>query len=324
MERDLGDSVKILEDFCEYLSRLTSINKELLLALLISIIIFIVFAILKYVFKILIKDRIENIRKIYFINQSSQVLLNIIEIILLLFVWSDYFKNLMTLISVVSAAMTIALREVIVNFFCGLYIGFKRPFRVEDRIQIDDLKGDVTNISAMNFEVLEVSNKEENGQSTGVVVTFPNSIILTKPVKNINKGFKYIWNEITISVCLDCNLVKNKQELYKIVNGIETIKSIPHKMVNEIQRISPENRVYFNKYDPIIYTKIVDTHIDLTIRYLMLPKKARYIESVIWNKIYIAFKEGRINLYLGSDPPELHFDKDEDNKFKPNQEGEIL
>ena len=86
--------------------------------------------------------------------------------------------------------MTIALREIIMNFFCGIYIRVKRPFKVEDRIQIGDIKGDVMNISALDFEILEVSTKEENGQSTGIVVSFPNSIILSESVKNINKGLE--------------------------------------------------------------------------------------------------------------------------------------
>ena len=30
----------------------------------------------------------------------------------------------------------------------------------------------------------------------------------------------------------------------------------------------------------------------------MHPKKSRYVESVIWNKIYNAYKEGKIDLYL--------------------------
>ena len=318
--------MKLFEDFSEYLSTITSINKDILFVIMMSILVVVIFSVVKYILKIIIRGRIDNNKKVYIINQSSQVILNIVEIIILLLLWSNYFKNLMTLISVVSAAMTIALRELIMNFFSGIYIRVKKPFKVEDRIQIDDLKGDVMNISAMSFDVLEVSNKEENGQSTGIVVSFPNSVVFSKPIKNINRGFKYVWNELTIKVCLDCDLVNNKKELYKIVNNNETIKSIPRKMMSEIQTISPDNRVYFNKYDPIIYTKIVDDHIELTIRYLMHPKKARYIESVLWNKIYEAFKEERIELFLGVGGPELDFSKHQkdEKKFKPNNEGEIL
>ena len=70
-------------------------------------------------------------------------------------------------------------------------------------------------------------------------------------------------------------------------------------MKSQISEINTENRIYYNKYDPIIYTRIVQDHIELTVRYLMHPKKARYVESVIWNKIYLAFREGKINLFTG-------------------------
>ena len=234
----------------------------------------------------------------YVVNQSIKVIINIVEILCLLLIFSEYIKSLMTLISVVSAAMTIALREIILNFFCGIYIKAKKPFKVEDRIQINDIKGDVMNISMLAFEVLEVSTKEENGQSTGVVVTFPNSIIFTTPIKNINKGFKYIWNELVVKVKLNCDLANNKKEIYKIVNDLETIKNIPRKMKSQIAETNTNNRIYFNKYDPIIYTKIVEDHVELTVRYLMHPKKARYVESVIWNKIYLAYKDKKIDLYV--------------------------
>ncbi len=289
--------MKLFHDFCEYLSSITTIDKGVISVVLLTTFIVAFFSLVKMIGKRLIRRKLTG-RGEYVLNQSFRVMVNIFEILALLLVWGEYIKNLMTLISVLSAAMTIALREIILNFFCGIYIKFKRPFKVEDRIQIKDIKGDVMNISTLSFEVLEVSTKEDNGQSTGVVVNFPNSIVFSEPIKNINKGFKYIWNEIVVRISFDGDLIKNKQEIYKIVNGIETIKSIPRKMKSEINEANTENRVYFNKYDPIIYTKIANTHVELTVRYLMHPKKSRYVESVIWNKIYNAYKEGKIDLYL--------------------------
>ncbi len=209
--------------FCSYISKITTIDVGIIKVVLLTIIIWAIFSIIKTVGKSLIKNKLSG-RGEYVLNQSFKVAMNVLEIFALLLIWSEYIKNLMTLISVMSAALIYALREIILNFFCGIYIKVRRPFKVEDRIQIDDIKGDVMNISSLDFEVLEVSTKEENGQSTGIVVNFPNSIVISKPVKNINKGFKYIWNELVINVKLDCDLVKNKQEIYKIVNNIETIK----------------------------------------------------------------------------------------------------
>lgn len=289
--------MEYFDRFCKYLSELTTIDDTYISLILSTTIVLVLFTFFKKIGRRAIRKKIEG-RKEYLINQAIQIILNIAEVIFLLFIWNDYIQSLMTLISVTSAAMTIALRELILNFFCGIYIKVKRPFQVEDRIEVKDIRGDVMNISSLNFEVLEISTDEKHGQSTGVIVTFPNSIVFSEPVRNLNKGFKYIWDELTVKVTMDCDLIKNKQELYKIVNNIEAIKNIPKKMKAQINDINTTNRVYFNKYEPTIYTKIVDNHIELTIRYLMHPKKGRFVESVIWNKILESYKEGSINLFI--------------------------
>lgn len=290
--------MKLYEEICSTLAKATTLEEKYIVLLLTSLVVIFIFRILKVLGKKVIQ-KITTGRREFVSNQAYQVTLNILEILVFIFLFDDYIKGLMTFISVISAAMTIALRDFILNFFCGIYIKFKKPFKVEDRIQIEDIKGDVMSISAFSFEILEVSTKEDNGQSTGIVIHYPNSIIVSKPVKNINKGFKYIWDEIVVKVSLDADLESNKKEIYKIVNSLDTIKSIPKKMKNLINDVNTTNRIYFNKFDPIIYTKIVDDHVELNVRFLMHPKKARYIESVIWNKIYLAYKAKKINLYTG-------------------------
>ncbi|MBQ3511224.1 MAG: mechanosensitive ion channel family protein [Bacilli bacterium] len=292
--------MKIFHDVCKYLSKITSIEELYLYLLLSTTIVLFVFFCIKKLGTFIFRKKLSGRREFVF-NQMFKVVVNVMQILVLLFIWDDYIKDLMTLISVVSAAMTIALRELILNFFCGLYIQMKKPFKVEDRIEIDGIKGDVMNISSLDFEVLEISTKDERGQSTGIVVTFPNSVVFSKPIKNITKGFKYIWDEITVKVKLDCDLSSNKQMLYKIVNELEVVKNIPKKMKEQINSINTENRIYFNQYNPIIYTKLVDNYVELTIRYLMHPKKSRFVESVIWNKIYLAYKEGNLDLFTGTD-----------------------
>lgn len=290
--------MKFFHELCQYLSKITTIEELYLYLVLSTTIVVLFFFIIKKIGTIVFRKHLSG-RKEFIVNQAFKIVVNILQVLVLLFIWDDYIKNLMTLISVVSAAMTIALRELILNFFCGLYIQIKKPFKVEDRIEIDGIKGDVMSISSLDFEVLEVSSKEERGQSTGVIINFPNSMVFSKPVKNITKGFKYIWDEITVKVKLDCDLSSNKQTLYKIVNELEVVKTIPKKMKAQINSINNTDRIYFNKFDPIIYTKLVDDHVELTIRYLMHPKKSRFIESVIWNKIYLAYKEGNIDLFTG-------------------------
>ena len=225
-------------------------------------------------------------------------LVTTLTILLLIVIWMPYIKNILTFISFISAAMTIALREFIYNLFSGIYIRVRKPFSVEDRIEIDETRGDVININMLNFEILEVSEKDHyNGQSTGIIVTIPNSMIFTKPLKNFNKIFKYIWNEMTIKIPLEENVSEAKRVIYKIVNNNEIVNKIPTKMQKQIDNLSPNYRIYYNKYEPIIYTKVDGDVIELTVRYLIHPKKVRYVESTIWEQILKANANGEIKLY---------------------------
>ena len=289
--------MKILNNTTNFLSNNLQINENHIKLLITTIICIIIFTIIKRIERFIIK-LISSDRKQYYSHQRNIIIINTLMYLSLILIWQEYIKNLMTLISVISAAMTIALREIILNFFSGIYIKLKKPFKVEDRIQIENIKGDVMNITSLSFEILEISTKEENGQSTGIIINYPNSTVFSKPIKNINQGFKYIWDEITLKIKMDCDLAQNKKEIYKIVNNNDLIKSIPIKMKKQLANTNVTSRVYFNKLDPIIYTKIVDNHVELTIRFLMHPKKARYIESVFNNKFYNSYKEGKLDLFL--------------------------
>lgn len=265
-----------------------------------SFLMFLVVTCIKWIIKKIL-NRIHDEKIAYNIYSAVRVIGNVTLGIGLIILWSDYVKSIMTLIGFMSAAFTIAIRDIIFNWFAGMYIKIHRPFKVEDRIEVNGIKGDVIEISLLGFDVLEVSNKDDFGQSTGVIVNFPNSSVFTTPIKNLTKSFKYVWNEIDVTVDIDSDIQKAKKALYKIVNEIDIIKSIPKKMKNQISEVNTSYRIYYNNYDPIIYTKIDGPRVILTVRYLIHPKKARYIMSTIYNKIYEANKRGDIVLYTRTD-----------------------
>ena len=240
--------------YIEKISKLFNID-EIYIGLILKtiIIIFLILVVEKIGIRIIKRTR--DSKKEYNYTKKYKLIIRITILSAIIIVWGKYIKNFLTLISLVSAAFTIAIRDLIFNFFCGIYIKIVKPFVVEDRIEINGYKGDVVNINTMNFEILEVSNVDRTGQSTGIIIHLPNSIIFNYPLKNYNKAFKYIWDEITIRIPLDYDVNKAKKVLYKIVNSNEIIKKIPPKLKKQINNVSNSYRIYYNQYDPIIYTK---------------------------------------------------------------------
>ncbi len=238
--------------------------------------------------------KINNNKLQYKTLNFIKLIISIIQILIIYLIWESNIKNAMTLISFISAAITLSLKDYILNLFAGFYIKLYKPFKLEDRIEIKGQKGDVINLGSLFFELLEISDNYGH-QSTGVVSIIPNSIIFTETVKNMNKGFKYIWDEIKVQISLDSDVILAKKTLYKIINNIDVIKNIPTKMKNELKN-NTSYRMYYNKYEPMIYTEVKDKHIELNIRFLINPKKARLVESYIWNEILKEYKNENVQL----------------------------
>lgn len=285
-------------NFINIITKITGINNNYLTSAIESVLIIIILKLIDKIFEFLNNKFNKNDRKKYKLNKKIHLLISVFIIIAFIIIWQNYFKNFLTLISFVSAALTFALRDIILNFFSGIYIKLNKPFSVEDRIEINDNIGDVININYLSFEILEVKEEEKGEQSTGIIVQIPSSKIFSYAVKNYSKAFKYIWKEMEVNVPIDSDIEKSKKELYKIINSNETLKKIPNKMKNQLNNVVGEYRIYYNNLEPIIYTSIVENHVKLTIRFLCHPKKVRNIESDIWNKILIANKNGKIKLFI--------------------------
>lgn len=286
--------MKILENLN---NMMTTIGDDYFVLILKSILILIIFRLLYKMIVLVFTKKIKTSRKVFLFNRNTSIIINIISFIVLFIVWEPHLKNIITLISFVSAGLTIAIRDIILNLFAGIFINTKKPFKLEDRISIDGVIGDVVVINALSFKILEVKDRENGEQSTGLIVNIPNSFVFSKSLKNYNTAFKYIWEEITVKIPLDADVEKNKKEILKIVENNEIVASIPKKMNKEIHDASLDYRIYYNHLTPIIYTKVVDSHIELTARFLVHPKKSRIVEDDVWTKILKKYKENKIDLY---------------------------
>ena len=290
--------MNIIQDISQYLGKTFGFYSEYVELFILTTLIFIVFGILKAIVRALYSRADVSNKKKYFRNRMLKIALNIISIILVILLWGHRISGMVTIISFLSAGIAIAVKEIIFDFFAGVYINMKKIFELEDRVEINGIKGDVVNIRSLGFEVLEVGDRVHAEQSTGRIIHIPNSFVFLYPLKNYTKAFKYIWDEITVKVPLDADIEKNKEVLYDIVNSNEILETIPKKMEDAVADVTVEYRIYYNYLDPIIYTEIVDSHVELYIRYIVHPKKSRIVEDEIYLKILEEYKKGNIKLYI--------------------------
>lgn len=132
-------------------------------------------------------------------------------VLILLVIASFLFQNLYAIavsFGVISVIIGFALQSPISSFIAWLYIVFRRPYQVGNRIQINNLRGDVMEIRYLDTIIWECSGDYlDNDRRSGRVIHFPNSIILKDQVINYSGPFvPYIWNETAIQIAYTSDL----------------------------------------------------------------------------------------------------------------------
>ena len=210
----------------------------------------------------------------------------LIYILILVPIWAGSTQQWATVLSVMGAGIALALHEVLLNMAGWVYIVVRRPYKEGDRIELGGLRGDVIDIQLFQTTLLEIGNWVDGDQSTGRVVHLPHGQIFRNPLYNYTKGFEFLWHETSIIVTFESNWEKAGDILLKC--GEEESHEIQEGVQKKIDKMSHDYLIYYKKFTPIVYTKIEDSGVKLTLRYLTEAKKRRTGLDTISRKILSA------------------------------------
>lgn len=209
-------------------------------------------------------------------------------------IWFEGFASLTTYLGLLSAGLAVALKDPIANIAGWLFILWRRPFEVGDRIQIGDHAGDVIDLRIFQFTVLEIGNWVDADQSTGRIIHIPNGKIFTADQANYSKAFSYLWDEIPVLITFESDWKKAKEILQNIADTHDDLEDVARQKIREA---SSRYLIYYHKLTPKVYTSVRSSGVLLTVRYLCEPRQRRMRQEKLWEAILDAFaKVPNINL----------------------------
>ena len=202
-------------------------------------------------------------------------------------VWFKGVESIATYLGLLSAGIAIALRDPITNITAWMFILWRSPFTVGDRIEIGSNAGDVIDINFFKFTLMEIGKWSEGESNTGRIIHVPNGKVFTENLANYGKGFKYIYNELNVLITFESDWKKAKAILLNL-----SIKHTSH-ISKSASKIYQENSKLFMMhkpdFSPQVYTAIEDSGVKLTIRYLCDPRKRRKSSQAIWEDVLDSF-----------------------------------
>jgi small-conductance mechanosensitive channel len=202
-------------------------------------------------------------------------------------IWFQGFASFSTFLGLLSAGLAVALQDPIVNLAGWIFIIVRRPFVVGDRIQIGEHRGDVIDVRIFQFSLMEVGNWVDADQSTGRVIHIPNGKVFRETQANYSTGFHYIWNEIPVLVTFESDWKKAKIILADIAQ--RHAEHLSKAAETKLKEAAKKFMIVYTHLTPVVYTKVADCGVLLTVRYLCEPRRRRSAEQDIWEDILVEF-----------------------------------
>jgi small-conductance mechanosensitive channel len=240
----------------------------------------------------------EKYRKQRFLDTVVVVIAALIIVIL----WARVVPRASTFLGLIGAGLAVALREPLLSIAGRLAIFAGHMFTVKDRVQINQLSGDIIDIGFFYTRMLEIGNWISGDQATGRIVQFPNAQIFGTPIFNYTQNFSFIWDEITLPITYNSNL----EQASKILTGVGN--EYTREFLQGAEQQLEEMRRYFVvpsiELKPAVYVKVTSNWLELTMRYIVDPKKRRPASSFIYGETFKRI-QSRTDITIASETMDL-------------------
>jgi small-conductance mechanosensitive channel len=200
---------------------------------------------------------------------------------------ANWYTALVSL-GVLSLILGFALQTPITSLIGWVYLLIRQPYKVGDRIEIGNARGDVIDVSYLDTTLWEFGGPYLTTEHpSGRIIKFPNSLVLNETVYNYSWPlFPYIWNEIKFQVAYESDLkfiAETMQQAVEEELGEQMMDLI--QVYRELLSQTPVDELEIRE-QPVVHFRVSDyTWIEAIVRYLVHPKESGRIKTCIIKKL---------------------------------------
>jgi small-conductance mechanosensitive channel len=205
----------------------------------------------------------------------------ILSFITILF--ADRLKHVGFAVGLFGAGVVVALQDVIASYGGFIAIGFNNLYRVGDRIQVNETKGDVIDISIMRTTVMETGNWVSRDFYNGRIVRIPNSAVLKGLVCNYSQGFRFVWDEIKIRLTCGSDHEHAREMLLRVAK--ETVSDCLVEAQGSWKRVVENYRIQNRILEPTVTLDVSDGSLEFSLNYIVDYTMRTNVRDQLFTKI---------------------------------------
>jgi len=234
------------------------------------------------------------------VRYKSQKAVEFFGYIILIFITISFFtgniKDFALAIGLLTAGITITLQELILSIAGSFYIFFVGVYKPGDRIEINNIKGDVIDIDSIYTTMMEIGEWVSSDNYSGRIVKLSNAFVFKGPVYNYSKDFPFVWDEFNLPIKYGSDIELAKSIVVKIAS--ETLSEYVSKSISEWTQVVNKYYIENAQVDPALAITLTDNWVQFNLRYIVDYKKRRYTKHVLNELIgeEILKTEGKVQL----------------------------
>lgn len=250
------------------------------LVIIISLIIYLIFATLI--------ERISKIKTRYTMKKFIALVIILIDFIIVVSIFVRNTSIVIVSAGLFSAGIAFSLRDPITSLIAWFVIVFLRPFSIGERIKVGEEEGDVVDINAFFFTLMEINQWTSADLYTGRLVEVPNNQIMTAQIVNFSKGFNYLWDNIDVPVFYNADIDEISSMLREIARSVT--EKYFEKATKEYTRLKKKYFIERGVFEPRIFVSFNDNYTLLSLRYITDLWERKTTETAISTEILRKFK----------------------------------
>jgi len=222
--------------------------------------------------------------------------------IIIVLVWAHTLKQKGTFLGLLGAGLAIALKEPLLSIAGRLAIFTGHMYNAGDRIELQKMSGDVIDIGFFYTRLLEIGSWISADQYSGRILLIPNSLIFGTPILNYTQHLSRIWDEVVLPITYDSNMESAIRILTDVGSAYtrEFLKDAEH----DLEQMRHQFLVPQLELEPAVYVKVTSNWLELTLRYVVDPKKRRPASSFIYTEVFRRVSEAD-DIHIASETMDL-------------------
>ena len=237
-------------------------------------------------------DRAVDKRRQHDLRNFLRLAFGIVVLVLLFGIVTRQWVGVLLSLGVIGFAVTFALQQPLFSLIGFVYIMVKHPYRVGDRVAIEDAKGDVVEVDFFVTTLWEVGGElVSSHQPSGRIITVPNSVVLSSHVYNYSwEAFPRVWNELSVQVAFETDLGFAVETMTAVADEFLGDEMATH--IEEYRDRLAETPVELEVADrPSVNVVQRESWVELRLRYLVHPRRGQRARNALYDRILAAFNE---------------------------------